>query len=130
MIDYTYYSQCALDRLVGKRIVRVDGLTQDSDLVEFLCDDGTRYGMLHFQDCCESVTLDEFDGRASGLVTSASERTEKGVRDEWGGSFTHTFYVIETEGGTLHLRWNGESNGYYSEAVYFCERAAAQGVKL
>lgn len=36
--------------MVGKTIYKIDGLTLESDLVEFYCTDGTKYHMTHHQD--------------------------------------------------------------------------------
>ena len=115
------------DTLVGRRITKITGAEAGSDFVEFHCDDGTLFGMFHDQDCCESVDLHEFDGdpqRTIGLVTAAREETstDRPALSEWDDSHTWTFYVLETEGGTLHLRWYGTSNGYYGEGVDFCVR--------
>lgn len=122
----TWNDRCDLNTLVGKRIIRIDGVEAGSEFVEFYCDDGTVFGMFHDQDCCESVELHEFDGdpeRTIGLVTAAREESsDRPALREYDDSHTWTFYVIETEGGTLHLRWYGTSNGYYSEGVDFCVR--------
>lgn len=65
------------------------------------------------------------DDILGGLVVSAEERSNSGDEDsedkpyEYCESFTWTFYDIQTTKGSLWLRWLGESNGYYSESVYF-----------
>ena len=107
----------SIELLVGKTVAAVRGLENDSYEVFFDCDDGTTFRMFHDQDCCEIVSVAEFDGHCGGLVHSATERTEDIQNPEKDYHGTWTFYVIESERGTLHLRWGGYSNGYYSEAV-------------
>ena len=134
----TWDDRCDISVLIGRRIVRITGAKEGSELVEFHCEDGKIFGMFHDQDCCESVDLFELDGdpqRTIGLVTSArcEESSDRPAVSTWDESHTWTFYIIETEGGTLHLRWYGTSNGHYSESVsvYLKTKlfAAAQGVE-
>ena len=115
-----YYQ--SIDCLVGETIVDVVGLEQYSDEIVFVCESGKRVKMYHEQDCCESVSLEDFNGDISdligcGIVISAEERTEHPDVDEDYESVTYTFYDIQTSKGSLWLRWCGSSNGYYSESV-------------
>lgn len=118
---YAYWdNQSKIEALVGKRVVRVEGLEQNSHAVELTFDDGRRACFLHRQDCCESVVLYEFDGDIGGLITSAEASTncDNPPEQEYPPeSFTWTFYTLHSERGTLHMRWLGESNGYYGEEV-------------
>lgn len=111
--------------LLGKTLVRVEGLEEGSDGVEFLCDDGSRYSMHHQQDCCEVVSIEEVIGDPADLVGLVVEAEEVSNPDfpapdkQYVDSYTWTFYKIGTTKGFVTIRWLGESNGYYSERVDF-----------
>ena len=78
------------------------------------------YSLFHDRDCCEWVELEEMDGDLDYLVgtpiLSAAESTNQDG-DCPDMSCTWTFYLITTLKGSVHLRWLGTSNGYYSEEV-------------
>ena len=79
------------------------------------------YVMHHHQDCCETVFLADICGSFTDIVGHVILKAEEVVDKEdaeW-GSLTYTFYNITTFYGTVVLRWNGQSNGYYSERVDF-----------
>jgi hypothetical protein len=79
------------------------------------------YKFHHEQDCCESVNIEDICGDLSDLENSPiiqAEETSKCGNTEY-GSETWTFYRISTAKGGVVIRWLGESNGYYSESVYF-----------
>ena len=69
----------------------------------------------------ESVSLEDFNGDVNYLrgatVISAEERVECPDNEGNYESVTYTFYDIQTDKGSLWLRWYGTSNGYYSESV-------------
>lgn len=124
-------NQKEITELVGKVITKVDGLEEGSEYVTFHTQCGKLYQLYHEQDCCECVDLQDFEGDeediVGGIVVSAEERTNEGD-EEFSNkpsahceSFTWTFYDIQTTKGSLWLRWLGESNGHYSEDVYFRE---------
>lgn len=73
----------------------------------------------HSQDCCESVHIEDINGDLNDLVgceildaseESNSSKTAYGD-EEW------TFYKFQSTKGFVHVRWYGESNGYYSTRV-------------
>lgn len=112
--------------LKGSTITEIHGMEVDSDEITFTTiKDGTTstYKMYHEQDCCESVDLNDICGDLDDLLNSevihAEERSSEG-ESEWGTS-TWTFYDIQTTKGSVHLKWFGESNGYYSESVDFIQ---------
>lgn len=116
-----------ISELIGKTITDIK-VNSENDEIRFKCDDGTEYKMLHFQSCCESVTIEDINGDLDDLIGSPilkaeevtnSDENPEGVTKEWQDSFTWTFYHLATIKGYVTIRWYGESNGYYSESVDF-----------
>lgn len=122
-----------INELVGKTIINITGMEKNSDEIKFQTSDDKSYKMYHQSDCCESVYLEDIVGVGNDLfnnpILSATEESnrdkisglENVEQDDEYGSFTWTFYRLSTIKGTVVLRWYGESNGYYSEEVYFEE---------
>lgn len=104
--------------LKGQTIRQV--LVTDDEL--YIRTDDKCYLMYHAQDCCESVWLDDA-GDVRKLeghkIISAKEKVQYGEEDY--GTSTWTFYDLESHDLHVQLVWRGESNGYYSESVEFCE---------
>ena len=107
--------------LVGKTIVDIQGMVQDSEEIIFTLNDGVKYKMYHEKDCCECVYLEDVNGDIENILNSEILRFDEKIEDnpEADESQTYTFYTIATINGYIDLRWNGESNGYYSESVDF-----------
>jgi hypothetical protein len=107
--------------LLGKVITEIKN--KDNDELYFRTSEGEVYKMFHYQDCCESVSIEEIIGNLDDLldspITMAEETSETGDND-W-GSETWTFYKFATNKGYVTIRWFGESNGYYSESVDFVQ---------
>ncbi len=112
-----------IEELVGKTVNKIDG-GKGSDEIHFFCTDGTRYRMLHHQDCCESVYIEDIVGDLYDLlntpILTAEERYEDdSPKNKHGDTATWTFYEFRTIKGSVTIRWYGSSNGYYSEAASF-----------
>lgn len=131
-----------ITELVGKVLTSID---KDIDYLIFNCEDGTKYKMYHYQDCRESVTIDDICGDLDDLIgvpilkaeevsnsefeeayeSSFKKQNENDfyLKNEDGDykpdSYTWTFYKLATIKGYVDVRWFGTSNGYYSESVSF-----------
>lgn len=118
-------SEVPFKELLGKTIVEIDGANEDSDVIVFLCGDGSKYMMHHEQDCCESVRVNDICGDINCLLNRPLTKAEcvtnsdDPATDEWDDSWTWTFYHLATLKGYVTIRWYGTSNGYYSESVDF-----------
>lgn len=122
--------------LIGKHLTSVT-MNEARDEIDFVCGDGSSYRMLHNQDCCEGVSVEDVIGDLADLqdanVLDAREESSSDTdppgydpgEDRYRESFTWTFYIIQTNKGAVTIRWLGESNGYYSEGVDFEQLAAA-----
>lgn len=114
-----------ISELIGKTIIKIEGLKKDNDTVTFILSNGEQYTMYHQQDCCEHVSIEDITGFISDIIDSpilkAEERTSNenpfGITKEYQDSFTWTFYELATIKGYVTIRWYGSSNGYYSERV-------------
>ena len=107
--------------LIGKTIIEINGMEVDSEEVYFTCSVGSKYKMYNEQDCCESVYLEDINGNIDNILNSEVLRFDEKEEDNPNAckSGTYTFYTIATIKGYLDLRWNGKSNGCYSESVDF-----------
>ena len=112
-----------LNDLIGKT---VKVISIDNDELDITVTDGEkdyRYGIRHFQDCCESVSLDSVDGNIHNMIgkkiTDAYSMISDLPYEEYSGSGTRSVYRIVAEDDYLWLEWRGRSNGYYGEGVTF-----------
>ena len=113
--DERYRNSCDIKDMVGKKVL---GIYYDEENFQILTDDGV-YAFYHEQSCCEDVWLTQVDGISDKIIGSRIVIAEV-VTDEKsvaGGSITWSFYKIGTNKGMIDFRFQGESNGYYSESV-------------
>ncbi len=115
--DYRYRSnnRCDIDDLVGKVI---KGWTYSDMYFQILTDDCI-YIFYHEYSCCESVWLTQVDGISDKIIGSRIVIAEvvTDEKDTEHGHITWSFYKIGTNKGMIDFRWQGESNGFYSETV-------------
>lgn len=112
--------------MLGQTFIRVKGAVGDHEMI-FETTNGERFVFTHFQDCCESVDINDIVGDLQDLVGEpllVAEEVQGEVpadfEDEYTESYTFTFYKFATRRGYVDVRWLGESNGYYSESVDLC----------
>lgn len=108
-----------MKEFMGRVITNIEGDVGAEEVVfGFL--QGRSLKMVHDRECCESVYLAEVIGDLDDLINTpiflAEMRVEEGVPEHDAESLW-TFYAFRTHKGDVTLRWNGESNGYYSMSV-------------
>lgn len=122
-MDYLSYSRfCEIGELVGKTFDSVTkGSGSDSDSLIFSNKGERLYQIGHVQDCCESVTITDVAGELKWLENSpiliSDARTGDTEEGEYGDITRWTFYTFSTSKGTVVVRWDGSSNGYYGVGV-------------
>jgi hypothetical protein len=112
--------EVGLKDMIGKVFTSVTGSVGSGQIV--FENDKERFTFMHFQDCCESVEVNDIVGDLQDLVGTPILVAEEAVGGEVTGfkaseSYTWTFYKFATFKGWVDIRWLGESNGYYSESV-------------
>lgn len=127
MISRPRYDIKRFEDLVGHTLVSLINI--DDEVLLFTLDNGQKYSLSHNQECCEYVRIVDIAGSLNELVgmpillaeeVSNDNETPEGL-DEPSESYTWTFYKLATNRGYATIRWLGESNGYYSEQVYWHE---------
>jgi hypothetical protein len=110
----------SISKLIGLTLTRVDVA---DEVITFTSNDGRVFKMLHHQDCCECVRVEDVIGDVLDLIdTPIVYAEERSNSDESASeSGTWTFYELRTIKGSVTIRWYGSSNGYYSEDVDFEE---------
>ena len=114
--------------LKGKVLSKIEN--KDNKELIFITSEGEEYRLLHYQDCCESVTIEDICGDLDDLIGEPILVAEEVVHEQdinpegvpemkYQDSFTWTFYKLDTCKGGVTIRWYGESNGHYSESVDF-----------
>ena len=131
--SYMYDNTVNFEELLGKTIVEIQGAEEESEVILFVCSDGSMYVMYHEQDCCEDVSVNDICGDINRLIGSPILKAEKvtqgsgddpadshaGPREKYDEFYTWTFYHLATIKGYVTIRWYGTSNGWYSEEVDF-----------
>jgi hypothetical protein len=110
--------KCDIEEMIGYKVVEISdryllGMTLEKDGVK------KEFYFKHSQECCEDVWLEDIGGDPSQLIGKIINNAYKET-EEYNGNNSfcmYTFYNIQTSGGDLSIRFNGESNGYYSVDV-------------
>jgi len=112
--------------MIGATMASV--VNNGNDELIFNAQDGRAWRMYHYQDCRESVSIDDIVGDLEDLVgvemleAYEADSGDAGPQGEYRpDSYTWTFYRFRTIKGTVTVKWYGESNGYYSESVDFIQ---------
>jgi hypothetical protein len=116
-----------IELLIGRRIVSAVPSASMTEL-KFTFADGSAVLMHHEQNCCESVWLADVTGLdladlagaeiLAAVVVSGEDERDYSDRDYYK---TWSFYNLVTSKGHVTLRWNTQSNGYYSIEVQLKE---------
>lgn len=104
--------------LVPVRIVH----DEDDESICFFFGDGTSVEFYHEQDCCEQVYIADVNGNWNDLIGTpllvVEHRSEDMSKDEeWGELIEWNFYCFRSIKGSVDVRWEGSSNGYYGVGV-------------
>ena len=112
----------SIPEMLGETFIKVEQGTQDNnDCIRFYLSESHGYIFYHDQDCCEMVYVEDINGDLDDLVGAPMMQAEETVETggDTGFTYTFTFYKFATRKGYVTIRWEGSSNGYYSESVYF-----------
>jgi len=109
------------DELIGRSLYRIEQMGDEE--IRFYLTESNYVRMYHYQDCCESVYIEDICGDLNDLVGAPLLEAEEVLgyttdpKDDGEESHTWTFYKFGTRKGSVTIRWYGSSNGYYSESV-------------
>jgi hypothetical protein len=125
LLKDSYEFDEGMSYLKGKIIKKIEHNKNDGDeLLFYLKDDCEVVKMLHIQDCCECVRIEDVIGNLDDLIDTPIIEARETINDNHNDDnddryMTWTFYNLVTKKGYVDIRWCGESNGYYSERVNF-----------
>ena len=114
------------ENMIGLTMKSVVGDRGD-DVMTFTSECGKVFTFAHYQNCCESVSIEDICGDLSDLVGAPLVVAEEvsnvdDVPEVSAESYTWTFYRFVSLKGSVTVRWLGMSNGYYSEGVSYSEQ--------
>lgn len=117
-----------LEGLVFDKVA--EGCDYDSEAIVF---SGNRtFVLVHEQDCCEAVFVEDICGDLSDiegaeiiLADEAISQSDNALAD----SITWSLYRLRTNKGDVTIRFFGSSNGYYSETATLYEEIQGEARK-
>lgn len=134
MQDYDDGNECLDDMnpLIGQTIRAIECECEkykygSIHTIVIVCDD-CAFETSHSQDCCETVGVHDIIGDLNSLIgkrvinceiVESQDWPDDVEKDEYVDSFTWTTQIIQTKNTEVKIRWRGESNGWYSEGIYF-----------
>lgn len=122
-MGYYDYDYASFEDLNGRTIKAIEVERTTDDYIKFAMDNGDVFRMDHHQECCEHVYIEDICGDLEDLIDTpilvAEERSEEEDDEDNYGIQGWTFYELRTIKGSVTIRWNGSSNGYYSIGVGF-----------
>lgn len=117
-----YYPGEEVKELVGKTLTSVEA--KGSERLVFEQADGYTSQLLHHQDCCEDVRIEDIAGDLAYLVGSEILMAEESTSEVPEGESQDqtdvwTFYKFRTQKGDVTVRFRGQSNGYHGVEVSY-----------
>ena len=119
---FGFDNECDIDVLKGKTLVNVvRGHYGSNDALFFKTADGEFYIMVHNQDFCENVSIDDICGDFADLLNEEIQTAEELNNDypvdeeRIQDTYTWTFYHLATFHGDVTIRWFGTSYDCCSE---------------
>lgn len=118
------YELCDISDLVGKTFSEITTFNINSGVKDDAIYFDNEYVLMHNQDCCEMVYIEEIIGDLKDLegtpILFAEAKYNEDVDTEYDieKTFTWSFYEIRTIKGSVTIRFYGTSNGYYSEKAF------------
>jgi hypothetical protein len=88
---------CNISELVGKTLSKIE-VDRNRDEIVFETADGQKYKMLHHDDFCESVTIEDIAGDLNDLIGSPITKAEESSNSQdapkpgYVESYTWTYY--------------------------------------
>lgn len=124
---FMYDTDVPFESILGKTFIKVKYNKQDEAIYFYENDNKTVYALMHCQDCCESVTVEDICGDLSDLENSpilvaevsTNDKLPAPTKEQQDVSELWTFYKLATIKGSVDIRWFGSSNGWYSVEVDF-----------
>lgn len=127
-------NNCNINELQGLTLKEVV-VDRSEERITFHTTCDQQFRMLHHQDCCESVNIEDIEGDIQDLlnlplvvaeeVMDAEQQVlallmgKPNKSEDADSSETWTYYRLATAKGWVIIRWFGTSNGYYSESEDF-----------
>jgi hypothetical protein len=111
-----------IKELVGETLTHID-TDENNNEIMLTTASGRIVKILHYQDCCESVRIEDTLGNWHDLIGKVivyanQESIYSGdPPPKYPDSWTRTNFTFQVDDATVISRWIGESSGYYSEEV-------------